>query len=190
MPLGAGPASANAVLETAEPGIGTVVATAPTVIRLDFSETVDVGADVVEVEGPDGREVSTGAARSAPNSGSTVIVPLEGRLPAGTYTVRWHLVSHDGHPSVGEYRFAVRTPSEPLTAATQGGRGPTTLAATGRALSAGGGLALVGLAMFPLLVLRPARRRLAQPVGSALDAGTYGFVCTVHPTMVGTLTAK
>lgn len=24
----------------------------------------------------------------------------------------------------------------------------------------------------------------------ALDAGTYGFVCTVHPTMVGTLTAK
>ena len=24
----------------------------------------------------------------------------------------------------------------------------------------------------------------------ALDAGTYAFVCTVHPTMVGTLTAK
>lgn len=164
----AGPASAHAVLVSADPEFASVVATAPTQVRLDFSEPVDVGTDSVDVVDPNGGLVATTGARADVRSGSTVLVPLPRRLVPGTYTVRWHLISRDGHPTVGEYRFALRAPSAPLTATSQSGAGPTPQAAAGRALSAGGGLALVGLVAFPLLVLRPTRRRLPGGVGAVV----------------------
>ncbi|MDQ1619457.1 MAG: copper transport protein [Actinomycetota bacterium] len=171
--LGAGPASAHAVLVNADPGSATVAPTSPAQVQLHFSEPVDVSADSVDVLDPDGAPVATSGARPAASPGSTgnaVVVPLPAALRPGTYIVRWHLISRDGHPTVGEYRFAVRTPSSPLAAASQGGAGPSPQAATGRALSAGGGLALVGLAVFPLLVLRPTRRRLPASVAAVVAA--------------------
>jgi len=167
MLLGAPPVAAHAVLLRADPGFATVVASGPRVVQLDFSEAVEVRPDSVEVLGPDGARLNT-SSQPDPRSATSVQVPLPRRLRAGTYTVRWHLASRDGHSTIGEYRFAVRAPSAPLATATNGGGGPTLLGATGRALSAAGALALVGLAIFPLLVLLPACRRLTPEVAAVV----------------------
>lgn len=167
--LGAGPAAAHAVLLRATPGFAAVVSSSPRVVQLDFSEAVEARPDSVEVLGPDGRRLPA-SAHGNPRSATSVLVALPRPLGAGTYTVRWHLIARDGHPSVGDYRFAVRAPSAPLGSASQADGGPTLLGGTGRALSAGGALALVGLSLFPVLVLGPARRRLAPQVATAVTS--------------------
>ncbi|MCW2598859.1 MAG: transporter [Frankiales bacterium] len=156
---GAVPASAHAVLVGATPAAGSVVAVAPAAVWLVFSEPVDVTSDALEVDAPDGHRVATPG--GAYGVGNTAGVTLPHGLAVGTYEVRWHLVARDGHPSTGTFRFAVRVPSASLTAANGGSSGPSPVAATGRALAAGGSLALVGLVLFPVLVLGPASRRLA-----------------------------
>ncbi|MDQ1626326.1 MAG: copper transport protein [Actinomycetota bacterium] len=167
--LGAGPASAHAVLINPQPGFASIVAEAPRVLRLGFSEGVDPTSDSIIVTGPDGRTVPTTVARD-PLSDTSLVVGMPPNPPPGTYSVQWRVVGRDGHPTFGEYKFALRAPSASLASSSgQSGAGPTLLGGTGRALSAGGGLALVGLAVFPLLVLRPTRRRLAGAVGEALD---------------------
>jgi hypothetical protein len=54
---------------------------------------------------PDGRRRENGAARA---SGDTVTQPVNGTLPDGTYTVGWRVVSVDGHPVTGTYKFTVK----------------------------------------------------------------------------------
>ena len=46
------------------------------------------------------------------------------RLPKGAYTVRWHVLSSDGHAVSGLYTFGVQAPAPPPTEAF-GASGPT-----------------------------------------------------------------
>src|SRR5207247_3702984 len=57
-------------------------------------------------------------------NGPIVKVPLE-RLPRGAYTVRWHVLSEDGHVVSGVFTFGVRVKAPPPTEA-YGASGPTT----------------------------------------------------------------
>jgi copper transport protein len=52
-----------------------------------------------------------------------VLVPVRS-LPRGAYTVRWHVLSSDGHPISGVYTFGVRVAAPPPTEAF-GASGPT-----------------------------------------------------------------
>jgi copper transport protein len=61
--------------------------------------------------------------RTARSRGRTVTVPLRS-LPRGAYTVRWHVLSEDGHVVSGVFTFGVRAKA-PLPTDAYGASGPT-----------------------------------------------------------------
>jgi len=100
-------AYAHAHLLQSAPAAGTVVTAAPGVLRLDFSEGVQLGFTGVTLRGPDRANVSTGHARLAPKDDKELLVPLPRALTSGHYTVEWHALSNDGHTTRGSYGFSV-----------------------------------------------------------------------------------
>jgi copper transport protein len=94
---------------------------APTrAVVLHFDQAVQAEPNAIEVKNEFGKTVS-GVARA---TGQTVQVRLR-RLPRGPYTVRWHVLSEDGHVVSGVFTFGVRAKAPPPTEA-YGSSGPTT----------------------------------------------------------------
>ena len=103
----AGQALAHARLKGATPAVNSTVAMAPSELDLDFSEDLDLKFSGVKVSGPDKAAITTGDAMLM-NKNTTLMVPLSGKLGAGTYTVDWHALSADGHKTHGSYKFTVK----------------------------------------------------------------------------------
>jgi copper transport protein len=102
-------ASAHAVLLRTDPAPQTTVKKAPSVIRLDFSESVEVSFGAIRVFDVDANRVDSGGLKRA-QGGREVQVPVR-HLKDGTYTVTWRVVSADGHPVHGGFGFFVGAPS-------------------------------------------------------------------------------
>lgn len=103
-----GTAFAHAHLKRAEPAENAVVASTPKDLKLFFDEGLEVQLSGVVVRSADHRTVTTGKPELADGDGSEMIVPLEGDLAAGRYTVVWHALSKDGHKTHGSYGFAIK----------------------------------------------------------------------------------
>ena len=58
----------------------------------------------VEVIAPDGQNIATDAPSE---DGTSITQHLAPNPPAGLFTVRWKVVSSDGHPISGEYTYTV-----------------------------------------------------------------------------------
>ena len=101
-------ASAHAHLKTAMPAADSTVATAPSELRLGFTEGVNLKFTGVSVKGPAGTPVSTGAASLTPGDDKVLVVPVSGPLAPGTYKVDWHALATDGHKTDGSYGFTVK----------------------------------------------------------------------------------
>ena len=97
-------ASAHAELSTTSPADGSVVATAPTAVTLQFSEGISIQPDGVRILDGDGKRVDAGKAVAADD---LVTAPVDGVLPNGGYVVAWRVVSDDGHPVRGAFSFSV-----------------------------------------------------------------------------------
>lgn len=98
------PAQAHDRLTSSDPTSGASLESAPKEVELTFSADVqDVGGSVELVDG-DGKAVSTA---SPVTEGSTVTTAVEDDLAAGDYTVRWRVVSSDGHAISGVIDFTV-----------------------------------------------------------------------------------
>ena len=101
--LATGQAAAHAFLERAEPRVGNKVATAPRDVTLWFTEKLEAAFSTVTVTNPAGQRVDTGKTRVSGNQMS-VSVRAGG---AGTYRVKWHVLSLDTHTSDGDFTFQV-----------------------------------------------------------------------------------
>lgn len=191
--LGAPPASAHTQLLGVAPGPGEVVPEgAPVTVTLTFSEAVDPALSTVVVVDSAERVVAADAPRV---DGAAVHQVVRG-LSAGEHTIRYRVVSADGHPVDGESAFSVQAAPGPTTAApspetsTTGGTTPSGTATPSTATSAraaptvprgdagdrdGGSALSLGLgAAFLLLTAAgggalAARRRRADPRGSGVD---------------------
>ena len=104
--MGAAPAFAHALLESAVPPVGGTVAP-PSEIRITFSEGVEPKFSGVALSGPGGA-VPVGPAAVAPDDDKVMIVKLGQTLAPGTYTVKWHAVSVDTHHTQGNFNFTVK----------------------------------------------------------------------------------
>lgn len=115
----ASPAQAHDELVSSYPEADSTVPGSPAEITLSFSGELIAGMQsaAVEVIGPDGQNIATDAPAE---DGTSITQHLTPDPPAGMFTVRWKVVSSDGHPISGEYTYTV----EPTDAA------PSTLAAT------------------------------------------------------------
>jgi methionine-rich copper-binding protein CopC len=100
--LGAAPASAHTALESSDPKANAEIAP-PAEITLTYTEAIRLPR--VVLTGPDGARHENGAPKA---DGDTVTQPVKGALPNGRYTVGWRVVSADGHPVSGTFKFTVK----------------------------------------------------------------------------------
>ena len=78
--------------------------TAPADVTMQFTdEVIAVGALMLVVD-ESGQDWVDGPMAI---DGATVVQPLKTGLPDGTFDVRWRVVSADGHPISGTFRFSV-----------------------------------------------------------------------------------
>jgi copper transport protein len=113
-------AFAHANLDSTSPKYRQRLESPPRAVALHFDQSVQAEPNGIEVKNEFGKTLS-GVSRA---HGQTVRVPLR-RLPRGPYTVRWHVLSEDGHVVSGVFTFGVRATAPPPTEA-YGASGPTT----------------------------------------------------------------
>src|SRR4051812_24522221 len=144
-------AAAHAVLLRSEPTNGAVLARGPAAVRFVFDDPIRVGGGNQAIRNGGGSALR-GAARVL--GGRMLVLPLARPLAGGDYSVRWSIVSDDGHHERGVIAFAVgagRAPPQPQLRAGSG-LAAGTLAA--RALFFAGLLLAAGAAVFRLAVAR------------------------------------
>ena len=100
----AAPASAHAFLERASPPVGSEIAASPPQIAI--TEGVEPLFSTIEVHGPNGAAISAGTPHVAPDNNRILSTQLP-KLPPGTYTVLWHVISVDTHKTEGSFQFTV-----------------------------------------------------------------------------------
>ncbi len=112
----ASPAHAHDELVGSDPAAGSTLDALPAELTLTFSAEIadDEGASVVEVTDAAGTTLVAGAPTAHDN---VLTQPLEGAA-SGAVTVRWKVVSSDGHPISGEFSFAVTGAPAPTPTAT------------------------------------------------------------------------
>ena len=99
---GAPAASAHAFLDHAVPAVGSTVATAPTTIRLFFTEAVEPHFSAVTLAAAAGDAVATAAATPDPHNPAELVLAVPNLAP-GHYTVAWQVVSIDTHRTQGHF---------------------------------------------------------------------------------------
>ncbi|AXH93117.1 copper resistance protein CopC [Micromonospora aurantiaca] len=125
------PASAHNSLQEATPARDARLTAAPTQVTLRFLQGLNPSFTTITVSDAAQRTVPT----SAPAvDGATGTVTIDEPLGNGTYTVAYRVVSRDGHPVQGSYRFTVADPAAPAPSA------PASAAPTPTAVAASAGV--------------------------------------------------
>ena len=104
--VGAPAAGAHARLITTEPANDAVLPQSPRSVVLHFDEPVETAFGSVRVF--DGQAQRVDDRRVVRPDDKTVGAPIDRKLPRGTYTVTWHVVSADSHPISGAFVFHVQ----------------------------------------------------------------------------------
>ena len=98
----------HAFLDHASPAVGSSVPTSPQAVTLWFTQDLEPAFSSVQVTDDAGQRVDLGNARIPQSSPAELQIGLKS-LPPGTYTVSWHVVSVDTHPTEGTFTFEVGT---------------------------------------------------------------------------------
>lgn len=100
------PANAHSFLISTSPSQGERLGSSPEAIVLEFSEAVDLGSVLLELQAPSGR-IERSLEPELTQGGLAVRSTVRG-LDDGIYVVAWQALSAvDGHGSSGEYAFSV-----------------------------------------------------------------------------------
>ena len=133
--LGGGPAWAHNSLVDASPAKNAKLREPPERVRLTFLQRVDPKALAIEVT--DAREQPV-PAEDARAEGKVASLAFVGMLANGTYRVTYRVVSLDGHPVQGSYRFTVDDAPASTTPAPPVGPSPAVPEAVAAATESGG----------------------------------------------------
>ena len=167
------------------PADGAVLASSPHAVRVVFDDVVRVGSGNAAVANATGTSVIAGE----PTADLDVLtIPLRPGLPRGAYSVRWSIVSNDGHLERGVLAFAVGI-GEPRPHSVLGATVPLTWSdIVLRSLYYLGLLAAGGIVLFALVVRGIVGRALERPVAQvvffgllAVFVGGSGIVHTAAP---------
>jgi hypothetical protein len=104
--LWAAAAHAHAMLDHAEPRVGSKVSAAPAEVKLWFSEALEGAFSTASVTDAAGRRVDRADAHLDPANKALLQVSLQALGP-GAYTVHWRAVSIDTHVTQGKFTFRV-----------------------------------------------------------------------------------
>jgi copper transport protein len=154
---------AHATLLRTSPAAGTRITSPPRELTLTFDQQVRPIAGGTSVTDASGNSVTAGAAHSSSTDVDTVVIPVRPGLPDGDYTVRWRIVSTDGHLISGVYAIGIGAGRPPPQASSQDSPLDWTYL-TARFVYFAGLLLLVGGVVYRVAVFRPA---VAEPGGDA-----------------------
>jgi copper transport protein len=115
-------AFAHATLEHTGPTFRQRLQVSPSAAWLKFDQSVKALPTSIEVYSSRGDVVSLPTRKG--KNGHYVVSPLRRALPTDAYTLRWHVISGDGHVVSGVYTFGIRMAAPPPTEAF-GASGPT-----------------------------------------------------------------
>jgi copper transport protein len=181
--LPAQPVEGHAALQSSTPEANSSLLESPTELSLTFTESIDPATASVELIDAE--------LRTIPGLGEITVNPAADRVSAsvptlkpGVYTVEWSVVSAlDGHQTSGLFAFAVDpTGANPPPSRSSQSSAPTADAAAvaARWVALGGGVMLLGIALFWLLSARPALRGIPDapgvPFGMLAAAALSAFV--------------
>ena len=163
-------AFAHAQLLRTVPEAGSVVAVAPNRILLEFDQQVEPVTGATGVVNSSGRSVLAGPARTSSSDVRMLVIPVQPHLPRGDYTVRWSVVSTDGHIVSGVFAIGVGSGSAPPQAATTESSPYDWPYLIARFAYFAGLMLLVGGAVFRAAVLVPALAHLPEPRRRAAES--------------------
>lgn len=99
-------AAAHAMLERAEPQVGSTLNRAPREVKLWFTANLEPAFSTVRVLDKSGQRVDRGDARVDEANPTLLRLGLSAVTP-GTYRVVWRVASVDTHISEGDFTFTV-----------------------------------------------------------------------------------
>ncbi len=180
-------AAAHATLIGTTPADGAVLDRAPQSVRVEFDDRIHVANGNAAVANAGNASVLDGAPRA---TGHTLVLPLRTELADGSYSVRWSIVSEDGHREQGVLAFAVgggsASPHSVLGASAPLSWSNLVL----RTLFFFGALAAAGATVFLLLTRRVLGDRIRTPLAHllffALLAAFLGGSGMIHGAPPGT----
>jgi methionine-rich copper-binding protein CopC len=100
---------AHAYLVKSSPARRAALTRPPAEVQLWFNERLEAAFSTLSVIDRDGLQVDMGDARVGPDDPKRLSVGVP-RLAPGTYTVRYRVLSVDGHVVESEFSFTVRQP--------------------------------------------------------------------------------
>jgi methionine-rich copper-binding protein CopC len=100
-------AQAHAFLDHSDPAVGSTVPAPPSVMHLWFTQQLEPAFSSVTISDRSGATVNDGPATIDASNKQELDVKLK-PLTAGTYTVKWHVLSVDTHTTQGDFTFNVR----------------------------------------------------------------------------------
>ncbi|HEX4123304.1 MAG TPA: copper resistance CopC family protein [Tepidisphaeraceae bacterium] len=104
-------ASAHAFLDHSDPKVGSTVTAVPSVVKAWFTQHLEPAFSTMQVFDSNGTKVDKNDAHVDSDDPSLLIVSLP-TLPAGTYTVKWKVVSVDTHRTSGSFHFTIQPKGE------------------------------------------------------------------------------
>lgn len=100
----------HAGLVKSEPGRRAVLTAAPEQVRLCFNEKVEAKFSAVSMTAKDGAAVAMGAPSTDPADPNCLITPITATLASGSYTVKYKVLSVDGHIVDYGFEFTLKNP--------------------------------------------------------------------------------
>lgn len=100
-------ALAHLALRRSTPADGAHVAVAVRMLRLEFTEAVEVAVSRLRLIGPSGAEVPISPLWQPGDSAHIVLADVAGPLEGGVYRLEWQVVGKDGHPVRGTISYVV-----------------------------------------------------------------------------------
>lgn len=101
-------ADAHPRLKMAGPAPGSTVKDSPKAIRIQFTEAIELPLSGIEVKNQAGEAQKVGTPSLGPSDKAQLIVPVDGDLKPGKYTVAWHAVGDDTHRETGTFTFELK----------------------------------------------------------------------------------
>ncbi len=105
--LWSGTGMAHALIEHTSPASGAILGQAPDNVTIYFDAELEPFFSKVIVRDAKGAKVSVGDGELASGSRKVLVAKLSA-MGRGGYHVYWNVVSHDGHPAKGDFRFTVK----------------------------------------------------------------------------------
>jgi copper transport protein len=174
--------AAHALLRSSDPASGATLGTAPSSVRLTFTETPDLRLTSVKVLDSSGVDHVGGSLQALTDPPDSIEVPLEA-LPDGVFTVTWRTVSAvDGHIAAGTFAFGVGI-TPPPGQPTQGTGGTSESGSAGaiavRWLLYLGLLGLIGAAFVAVAVARQPTPELVPMAAAGWVVSAIGMIGVV-----------